>query len=388
MFQIFNFSIGLTAVIFVTSSSCNNPNKTSISKSNKNELVKNIIDSVTNPSKENVNELALSPVIIKSALTPGYYSYTNDTSQISQYIRRIFQDSKGNFWLGTVGDGVCCYNGTSLNYYSHLDGFGGNSVQDIAEDKNGNIWFATSGGVSKYEEQKFTNYTEKDGLSDNQILSLCIDKSENIWVGTAKGICRYAENKFIPFSIPESGQKLEVKNIMEDNNGNIWFATNGAGAYCYNGTSLTLISEKDGLGSKTVYYMLQDRKGHIWFATQGGGVVHYNPAEELRTGKKLFINYKEEKGSNEAWYLLEDKTGNIWTSVRGSVKRYDGKIVTTFSADDGLTNCCVQSIYEDKAGTIWFGSGAGLFRYDPLAEIKSGKAFINVTKKGPWLKNR
>jgi ligand-binding sensor domain-containing protein len=28
---------------------------------------------------------------------------------VSQYIRSIFQDSKGNLWFGTIGDGVVRY---------------------------------------------------------------------------------------------------------------------------------------------------------------------------------------------------------------------------------------------------------------------------------------
>jgi len=75
--------------------------------------------------------------------------------------------------------------------------------------------------------------------------------------------------------------------------------------------------------------------------------------------------------------MFEDVAGNIWLSTRGSVCRYDGKSFTTFTATDGLTNCCVQSMLEDSSGKFWFGSGAGLFRFD-------GKYFINVTKNGPW----
>ncbi|MBX2981523.1 MAG: hypothetical protein KF843_02525 [Flavobacteriales bacterium] len=37
--------------------------------------------------------------------------------QISEYIRRMFQDREGNIWFGTNGDGVCRYDGRSLVYY-------------------------------------------------------------------------------------------------------------------------------------------------------------------------------------------------------------------------------------------------------------------------------
>ncbi|MBK6381116.1 MAG: hypothetical protein IPF72_16110 [Chitinophagaceae bacterium] len=39
-----------------------------------------------------------------------------------------------------------------------------NYIFSVAEDKTGNLWFGTWGGVSKYDGQAFTNYTEKEGL--------------------------------------------------------------------------------------------------------------------------------------------------------------------------------------------------------------------------------
>jgi ligand-binding sensor domain-containing protein len=395
------------SIVIITFLSCNEQSQTESLKNNRNDSLTNQIAVKTNLQKDSSSELATPPIVIRSALPSGYYSYTSDTAQISQYIRRIFQDSKGNLWFGTVGDGVCRYDGKYLIYFNIKDGFSGNSVQAIAEDKAGNIWFGTSGGISKYDGQqsyneklkkdtgKFINFTTKEGLSSNQVLSLCIDKSENIWIGTSEGVCRYNPNEetnintnlFTSFSIPESGQKLQIKHIMEDKIGNIWFATNGGGVYRYNGTSLIHISETDGLGSNIVHCILQDKNGNMWFATQGGGLSRYNPLEELKTGTKSFTTYKEEKGSNEVWQLYEDKAGKIWVSSRGNIRCYDGKSFTTFSAEDGLTNCCVQSIYQDRAGNIWFGSGAGLFRYNPFATTKLNcKSFINVTKKGPWLK--
>jgi ligand-binding sensor domain-containing protein len=47
-----------------------------------------------------------------------------------------------------------------------------------------------------------------------------------------------------------------------------------------------------------------------------------------------------------------------------------------FTSADGL-NCCVQSMYQDKSGNMWWGAGSGLFRFD-------GKRFYQVKQKGPW----
>ena len=43
-----------------------------------------------------------------------------DTTLVSQYIRSIFQDSKGNLWFGTLGEGVVRYDVKTLTYFSVL----------------------------------------------------------------------------------------------------------------------------------------------------------------------------------------------------------------------------------------------------------------------------
>ena len=51
-------------------------------------------------------------------------------AQISQYIRRMFQDKAGNIWFGTNDEGVCRYDGHSLKYFSTAEGLAGSAVID------------------------------------------------------------------------------------------------------------------------------------------------------------------------------------------------------------------------------------------------------------------
>jgi len=71
-----------------------------------------------------------SPTVIKNfkaaALAPDF-----DTTLVSQYIRSIFQDSKGNLWFGTLGEGVVRYDVKTLTYFSNPDGFVNNTVYAI-----------------------------------------------------------------------------------------------------------------------------------------------------------------------------------------------------------------------------------------------------------------
>lgn len=138
-----------------------------------------------------------SPTVIKNfkavGLAPDF-----DTALVSQYIRSIFQDSKGNLWFGTIAEGVVRYDEKTLTYFSNPDGFYNQTVYAINEDKDGNMWFGTDQGVYKYDPRRadgkaFRNYNQKDGLNHLDITrkGILVDKLGTIWVGTHGGVYRY-----------------------------------------------------------------------------------------------------------------------------------------------------------------------------------------------------
>jgi len=107
----------------------------------------------------------------------------------------------------------------------------------------------------------------------------------------------------------------------------------------------------------------QDRKGNIWIASWEG-IFKYDG--------KSFTNVTDKVSSARFFTLLEDRKGNFWFgSVGSGVYYYDGKSFQNFTIKDGLAGNAVTTIYEDKTGTVWFGTEAGASSYD-------GKSFKNL----------
>lgn len=348
----------------------------------------------TTPIKEESNNITTesSPKIVGTPppSNPAHNPY-NDSNLVSQYIRSIFQDSQGNFWFGPAGESVAKYDGQTLRYYSEAEFFHnhhtihfnqGNSVHAIAEDRAGNIWFGTSQGVIKYNGEDFSGYTEKNGLNNINVgrKSILVDQSGKIWVGTQSGVFQY-----VPSADSTNGQcfqpfqqlpAIHVKGIMEDDAGNIWFASQSRGVFRYDGKTIENITEKEGLGDNAAGGMAQDKMGNIWF-TMKGGICRYDG--------KNFKSYttKDGIGGSEIWGIFIEDSGIIWITARGSTTRFDPSVslsntqaFTAFTVDDGL-NCCVQSMYQDQSGNMWWGTGQGLYRFD-------GKRFYQVKQQGPW----
>ena len=344
----------------------------------------------TSSLKETINPSKPSPEVIGTPppLVPDHNPY-NDSGLVSQYIRSIFQDSKGNFWFAPAGESVARYDVKTLKYYSKIEFFHGNSSYDdyssvhaIAEDKKGNIWFGTDHGAVKYDGETFRSYTEKNGLSNIKVgrKSILADKSGNIWVGTAGGVFRYYASADSTggkcFSLFHLLPPINVTDIMEDQTGNIWFASQDKGVFRYDGKEIKNITEKEGLGNNYAGGMIQDKTGNFWFVVKGGICIY--------DGKTFTtLTTKDGLGGSEVWGIYLEKSGVIWITARGSTTRYDptfpisdSKAFTVFTVEDGL-NCCVQSMYQDRSGNMWWGTGQGLYRFN-------GKRFYQVKQKGPW----
>jgi ligand-binding sensor domain-containing protein len=364
-----------------------------------------------------VNRPEVGPTGQQKATTAGsllfYDPLPQSTLQISQYIRRMFQDRSGNIWFGT-GDGLARYDARRndfvsqskpLVYFTVKEGFSGRAVRGIVEDRNGNLWFATDAGVYRYDGKSFEHFNTMNGRGNDQVWSILIDKSGSVWCGTEAGVYR-SDGKshanglpaFTPFPLPEADLTNQphaypaprlVNSIFQDKAGNIWFGTNGLGVYRYDGTSfsdgkprLTNFSEKDGLCNNFVQCIVQDNsngehKDELWFGTRFGGMSRFNGAS--------FTNFTTKEGlsSNFVWTFLQDNSGgtpngDLWIgSAGGGLMLYDGKTFRHFTEVDGLPNRHVQSLLKDEDGRLWVGTSGGAFRFD-------GKSFINVTRNGPW----
>jgi len=122
-----------------------------------------------------------------------------------------------------------------------------------------------------------------------------------------------------------------------------------------------------------------------------GDVFRYDPRG---TVGKSFTNLTSKIGQHRFWDVLEDSKGNLWFATNDSGvfvfndRVSDGQAALRhFTTSDGLADNRVMSVYEDKAGIVWFGTGNGLSRYDPARRSDAlrtgGKSFRNFKNPNP-----
>ena len=281
----------------------------------------------------------------------------------ASWTKDILQDREGNLWIA-CGGGVTRYDGEEFVIFTTEDGLPSNSVLSILEDREGNLWFGTRGGVSRYDGKEFVNFTVEDGLANNKVMSILEDQEGNLWFGAAQhdeeadeGLSRYDGKGFITFTTEDGLVDNSVVSLFEDREGDLWFGTWGGGVSRYDGEEFVTFAMEDGLADNWVNSILEDREGNLWFGTREG-VSKYDGKE--------FVTFAKEDGFVDDYVMsiLEDREGNLWFGTRGGVSKYDGKEFVNFTPRDGLASVGVMSIFEDRSGNLWFGTMGGASRYE------------------------
>jgi len=123
------------------------------------------------------------------------------------HVRSIFEDSKGNLWIGNNGLGVLFYDGQTVSNFTEQHGL---SIREkglvgslgrifsIAEDAAGNIWFGSrDNGAWRYDGESLTNFTMEDGLTSPMVQAIYRDKRDVMWFGMIDGsVCQFNGKSF------------------------------------------------------------------------------------------------------------------------------------------------------------------------------------------------
>jgi signal transduction histidine kinase/ligand-binding sensor domain-containing protein/CheY-like chemotaxis protein len=390
-----------------------------------------------------------------------------DTTTLStNYITSLYEDKRGLIWVGTYNGGVNVYDREFESFYrvdmrkdSLLlrDVF---EIKAITEDSDGNIWAGTSGdGLFKIKVNKvndhlsftairfFNDPDNKISIISNQVNSFCFDKMGLLWLGTNDGITRMdiKTNTFTHYLIrtknpaaKEVTTSYAVNSIYESTNGTFWVGTLGGlvkfnrndGSYHYFPHKYDLFRygwgningvDEDSEGnlwiatpgelmkfdtqketytsfthnpfdSKTISFnsissVYVDNTDMLWVGTTGMGIDYYDP----KSNRFNLLNIVPQEPTRTASFsvrsILEDSSGNVWIGAEVLYKweRKTGKIISFEKSSNepmAFGNTIVFSMIECNEGNIWAATTEGLFRYNPKTGEKKLYKFDESQKNG------
>jgi ligand-binding sensor domain-containing protein/serine phosphatase RsbU (regulator of sigma subunit) len=286
----------------------------------------------------------------------------------------IQQDKAGNTWIGTLMNGVFCYDGKQMIHFTKENGLIDSKNRDILI-KGNQVWISTYRGINIYDLSKsYSGNRKLDTLKFNgkpyleTVYRFYKDTSGAIWAGVGSGVVKITYGNIKHITKQNGLCSNMICGITQDREGNLWFGSFGGGVSKYRNELFKNINETHGLANNTVMSFFKDSKNNMWIGTWGGGVSKLDlTAFEKHDSISIqnFIQSKNGLAFNNVWSICEDKTGKIWlgTSAQG-VSVYDGKDFKNYHIKDGLHGIRIQTILCDKKGNIWMANENGLDKFD------------------------
>jgi signal transduction histidine kinase/streptogramin lyase len=200
---------------------------------------------------------------------------------------RLFEDSRGDIWILTVGDYYELLRWERAkniwhNYTSQV-GFSNFRIGTaVVEDHHGNIWIGASSdngnsALIRYRNGQFRIVTQAEGAPSGSIMSLFVDSRGRLWIpSTNDGLRRLDETnsdhfEFTKYATANGLTSNATSAITEDVFGRIYIGTwQGIDRLNPDTGQIENFTTADGLPNDFVEVAYRDRHNNLWFGTHEG----------------------------------------------------------------------------------------------------------------------
>ncbi len=302
--------------------------------------------------------------------------------EVSNSAGMFLFDRDGSEWLMTRGHGVLRIpmrndrqgaispNDPSIEAFSENEGLTSSTVYCAMEDREGDIWVGTLGGLDRFRARNAT-WTELEGTATNHMQLVAGDKGD-VWASSPKGLWNVRNGKAVPKS--PAGIQFSFRDPAD---GAIWFSTEHAGTialwrwidrkfFKLRSPALDWRSYRSGDHLKDkwvsprspVRALTRDGAGALWISVRGLGVYRQENGGWDR------IEVLKGEPYITAFGATADCDGRVWLAYpeRNAVAMWDRGAIRVFSPDTGLSIGPITQIAY-SAEQIWAGGESGLAFY-------------------------
>jgi len=275
----------------------------------------------------------------------------------SDTVESYFEDREGNLWLTTSG-GVDCFRSIPVVTFSVHEGLGaGDAVKSIFAARDGTVWIGNHGELDFVRGNVVSSISPKQGLRADLVTSLFEDDAGRLWVGADNGLFVYEHGRFTPVHRPDGGSVGIVLAMTEDIDHNVWASVIRNPP----GRPTRLICFRDGRFVKEIsdlgldiVSLAADPQGGLWLGLIRDGLARYqNDQVQIFPLKNANARVSQ---------VLANSDGSVLAASDHGLAELRGDVQHTL---DGLPCKRIYGLVTDKHSDLWLYAECGLI------EIKS-----------------
>lgn len=119
----------------------------------------------------------------------------NDLGHEDPASAMVADPARGGLWIGFNLGGIAYFTDNQIREsYAPTDGFAEGRVNYLYFARDGSLWAATEGGLSRLKDGRVTTLTKRNGLPCDTIHWVTEDTEDSMWLKTACGLVRIKRN--------------------------------------------------------------------------------------------------------------------------------------------------------------------------------------------------
>ncbi len=319
-------------------------------------------------------------------------------------VYKMIADLQGSLWVGTAGNGINRNQyperagTTDTDVFQQKDGLSGDTVLALLEDREGDIWVATNGGLDRFRQTPlitvkfpgdvlgFTLAPQEHGevwvtslagkenllairdgraiplapLYTHQIHSSYRDPSGSTWLGTEAGIMRYSANKVDKIDLPGAARNstdIYPYSITTDGAGRLLALFSGRGFSRLDNGKWTNLGSFGVTVPCARTTLASDSVGRVWVGCSDNRIV-------LLEGDKpkIFTSKDGLNVGNVA--VIQSRKDSVWIGSALGLQQFDGRRFATVAPGGGSEFRGVKGIVATADNGIWFGESRGIIHIE------------------------
>jgi PAS domain S-box-containing protein len=279
----------------------------------------------------------------------------------------LLEDRQGRVWFGTSGDGLYVWEGAQ---FTRVD-LPNHDIWSLQEDREGNLWAGTGGGgVCRIRPRMLTMLEEPGGPVAQTSRSICADAHGDIWVALQTGkLFRRHAGSWQRLADLHDWPAAFASTVAADTNGTCWIGTSEGELVRWDGQSFEKIplpppAEHEG----RIRALFAARDGEVWIG-RGHALLRGQPGH--------WQVLAQQADSGEVRVIAQDSRDQIWVGTR------DGVLLQP--AGTNLVRCTppelagggqIRALLGTPDGALWIGTIGG------LARLKDGQCRLLTTAQG------
>ncbi len=295
-----------------------------------------------------------------------------ETGLSENHVYSIHQDTRGYMWFATRGG---------------IDRFDGFHVENIVDSVvaltssgavlrpsriNNTFWIATAGlGFCLLDCAKktatsyphlFDSPSNTNALSSTALETVFHDADDTLWIGTYRGLNSYSiktgKVAHYPVADREDPHNYLVLSIHKDRKGVLWVGT-AKGLYALEPGKQSLRRQLPEVIRDSVTSMVELDSGELWIATCNNGAVL---VDQYRRIKRHILLHED------IYSVLPDYEGEWFGTASGKLyfQQNDSTPVEIDYNEGSKKRFPVNALCRDRSGTLWIGTlGDGVWSLNP-----------------------